>query len=301
MGFLDSAQGVLDKGVSAAKGAVSGIAIDQRAFNKDFGRLCTDGYEQGWHERNGGNLSYRLTEDEVSSCQSFFYDEPSSWVPLGVRAENLGGECFLVTAAGAYMREVASNSGHSTGIVELNAEGDAWRTVWGFKDDRMPTSELPSHIALQAVRKQATQGASRVLYHAHPTATVALTHVLPLDSRSFTRALWKSFLESMVAFPQGIGVIPWMVPGGADIALASADAMQKYEACVWAHHGVFVAGTGFNEVFGLVQAIEKAASIYEQARAANGGSGEFLNEIPDEGLRGIAEAYGLSVNEEFLQ
>ena len=27
--------------------------------------MANDGYLQGWHERNGGNLSYRLKTDEV--------------------------------------------------------------------------------------------------------------------------------------------------------------------------------------------------------------------------------------------
>ena len=60
MGFFDSAQEVLDKGVSAAKGAVSGVAVEQQAFMKGFVRLCNDGWNQGWHERNGGNLTYRI-------------------------------------------------------------------------------------------------------------------------------------------------------------------------------------------------------------------------------------------------
>lgn len=68
MGFFDSAQEVLDKGVSAAKGAVSGVAVEQQAFMKGFVRLCNDGWNQGWHERNGGNLTYRMTPEEVSSC-----------------------------------------------------------------------------------------------------------------------------------------------------------------------------------------------------------------------------------------
>ena len=42
-----------------------------RAFTK----ICTDGYEQDWHERNGGNLSYRLKEEEVEELKdSFDYD-----------------------------------------------------------------------------------------------------------------------------------------------------------------------------------------------------------------------------------
>ena len=300
MGFLDNAQEVFDKGVSVAKGAVSGVAVEQQAFMKGFTRLCNDGWNQGWHERNGGNLTYRMTPEDVSSCRSFFYDNPSSWVAMGVQADNLRGEFFAVTAAGAYLRNVALDPDANAGIVEINPAGDAWRIVWGFKDGAVPTSEFPSHFLCHAARKAASAGVDRVLYHAHPTNTVALTNVLPLNARTFTRTLWKAHLESMVAFPQGIGVVPWTVPGGAEIAGATADALRSFAACVWAHHGLICAGTNYDAAFGLASAVEKAASIYVSARAMNGGSGDFASTIPDEGLRGIAEAYRLPVNEEFL-
>ena len=32
---------------------------------RGFIRMCTDGWEQGWHERNGGNLTYRMKPEEV--------------------------------------------------------------------------------------------------------------------------------------------------------------------------------------------------------------------------------------------
>ena len=32
---------------------------------KSFIRMANDGWLQGWHERNGGNLSYRMRESEV--------------------------------------------------------------------------------------------------------------------------------------------------------------------------------------------------------------------------------------------
>lgn len=300
MGFFDNAQEVLDRGVSVAKGAVSGVAVEQQAFVKGFVRLCNDGWNRGWHESNGGNATYRLTPADVASSRSFFYDNPSSWVPLGVQVPNLRGEFFMATAAGAHMRNVALDPDAATGIVEVNAAGDAWRIVWGFRNGGVPTSELPSHMAIQSVRKEVTAGASRVLYHAHPVSVVALTNVLPLDARTFTRTLWKMLLESMVAFPGGIGVVPWMVPGGPEIAEATAQAMRTYDACVWAHHGLFCAGTDFDAAFGLAHTIDKAASVYARARSMNGGSDRFANEIPDEGLRGIADAYNLPVNEEFL-
>lgn len=300
MGFFDDAQEALDRGVLVAKGAVAGLAVEQQTFAKAFVRLCADGWDQGWHERNGGNLSYRLMPEDVASSRPFFYDTPSSWMPLNMKEPAMGGEFLLITAAGAYMRNVPLNPAACMGIVEINAEGTAWRTVWGFKGEGMPSSELPSHVAIHAVRKHASGGASRVLYHAHPVSTVALTFVLPLDARTFTRVLWKSMMECMLVFPHGVGVVPWMVPGGPEIAQATGTVMGEYEACIWAHHGVFCSGADFDSAFGLMHTIEKAATIYCQARALNGGNPNLPQSIPDEGLRGIAAAYGVEANEMFL-
>ena len=51
---------------------------------------------------------------------------------------------------------------------------------------------------------------------------IALTYILPLTDRDFTNALWQSATECPVVFPEGVGVCPWMVPGGADIAMPPA-------------------------------------------------------------------------------
>ena len=225
MGFFDSAQEVLDKGVSAAKGAVSGVAVEQQAFMKGFVRLCNDGWNQGWHERNGGNLTYRMTPEEVSSCRTFFYDAPSSWVALGVQADDLRGEFFAVTGSGTHLHNVALDPDRNAGIVEINSAGDAWRIVWGLKGGGVPTSEFPSHFLCHAVRKRVTNGANRVVYHAHPTAIGACTLVLPADARVVTRALWKSLTEGVIAFPAGVGVLPWMVPGSSELAQATSRQM----------------------------------------------------------------------------
>lgn len=299
MGFFDSAQDVIDKGVSAAKGVVSGVAVEQQPFMKGFARLCADGWEQGWHERNGGNLTYCMTDGEVADCRPFFYENPCSWIPLGVQADNLRGAFFAVTGAGRYMRNVSLDIARNVGIVEINAEGDACRIVWGLKDGGMPSSEFPSHFMIHSVRVEVTGGSSRVLYHAHPINVVALTSVMPLDARTVTRALWKAMTECIIAFPQGVGVLPWMVPGGAEIAMATSELMKTYDAVIWAQHGLFCSGADFDSTFGLMHTIEKASDIYVRARLLNGG-GEFSNTISDEGLRAIARNLGLGVNEDFL-
>ena len=129
---------------------------------------------------------------------------------------------------------------------------------------------------------------------------IALTYILPLTDRDFTRALWQSATECPVVFPEGVGVCPWMVPGGADIAMATSELMKKYQAAIWAQHGLFVSGPDFDTTFGLMHTIEKAADVYRRARQMNGGSDEFLNTISDEGLRQIGIDFGLTVNDEFL-
>lgn len=300
MGFFDSAQEVLDKGVSAAKGAVSGVAVEQQAFVKQFVRMCEDGWRQGWHERNGGNASYRMSPEDVQSCKGFFYDTPSSWVPLTSPLINLAGEKFLVTAAGSFMRNVPLDPVSNIGIVELDDQGAAWRIVWGFKGNGVPTSELPSHLMVHAVRKDVTIGADRVLYHAHPDNVVAMTGVLPADARMFTRALWKAMTECVIAVPKGVAALPWMVPGGTDIARATADAMIGRSACVWAQHGMFASASSFDEAFGIVHAVEKAAGVWLKAQAVTRARGAEPIEIPDEGLRAIAATYNLPIDDSML-
>ena len=51
--------------------------------------------------------------------------------------------------------------------------------------------------------------------------------VLPLDDKVFTRELWESATECPVVFPDGVGVVPWMVPGGREIAVKTAELMKK--------------------------------------------------------------------------
>ena len=113
-----------------------------------------------------------------------------------------------------------------------------------------------------SVRKNATGGECRVIYHAHTPYLIALTYLLPLEAKAFTRALWQSATECPVVFPGGVGVVSWMVPGGAAIARATSELMKEYDAAVWAHHGLFCSGPDFDTTFGLMHTIEKAAQIY---------------------------------------
>lgn len=265
---------------------------------KDYIRMCGDGWNQGWHERNGGNLTYRMRPGEVAECRPWFKKTPGEWVKMGVQADNLKGEYFIATGSGKYFRNVPLAPADNVCIVEINEAGDSWRIVWGLEHGGRPTSEFPSHFLNHSVRKAATNGECRVIYHAHPANIIALTYILPLTARDFTRALWQSATECPVVFPGGVGVVPWMVPGGPEIAEATSRLMKEYDAAVWAHHGLFASGPDFDTTFGLMHTIEKAAQIYVLALSAS--QGNIRQTITDGDLRAIARDFGVKLNENFL-
>lgn len=274
------------------------MAITDVEVMQNYIRMCGDGWDQGWHERNGGNLTYRMRPEEVEQCRPYFKETPGQWVNMGVKGENLAGEYFIATGSGKYFRNVPLAPQDNLCILEIDSAGESWRIVWGLEKGGRPTSEFPSHFLNHSVRKTATNGENRVIYHAHPANLIAMTYILPLTARDFTRALWKSATECPVVFPGGVGVVPWMVPGGREIALATSELMKEYDAAVWAHHGLFVSGPDFDTTFGLMHTIEKAAQIYILALSA--GQGKILQTIEDDGLRAIAKDFGVTLREEFL-
>ena len=45
----------------------------------------------GWNERNGGNMSYRISDEDVAAINSdFSYEKP--WTAIGVSVPNLANE-----------------------------------------------------------------------------------------------------------------------------------------------------------------------------------------------------------------
>lgn len=269
--------------------------IKRMEFMQSFIRTTEDGFRRGWHERNGGNLSYRLHPAEVEVIQPYLKRE-AAWVDIGNTVPNLAGEFFLVTGSGKYMRNVVLAPEKNIAIIELDEKGERYRILWGLVDGGKPTSELPTHLANHEIRMRVTNGATRVIYHAHTPNVIALTFVLPLEDKPFTRELWEMATENPVIFPEGLGIVPWMVPGGKEIADATCALMNRYRAVIWAHHGTFASGDTFDEAFGLMDTIEKAAQICVKVRSMGGKK----QTIPRDGFIRLAEDFHIDLNETFL-
>ncbi len=270
------------------------MKVTDAKFVQGFMRMADDGWLQGWHERNGGNLSYRIRPEEVESVEEQF--RRGEWRAIGTAVPTLAGEYFLVTGSGKYMRNVTLDPEDSICIIELDGKGENYRICWGLVNGGRPTSELPSHLMNHAVKVQVTGGKCRVIYHAHPANTIALTFVLPLSDEVFTRELWEMATECPVVFPSGIGVVPWMVPGGREIGAATSELMKQYDVAIWAHHGMFCAGEDFDLTFGLMHTVEKAAEILVKVLSM-GGKRQTIQ--PDE-FRHLAKDFNVTLPEKFL-
>lgn len=264
-------------------------------FAQGFIRMANDGWEQGWHERNGGNLSYRVKAEEVEQVRESL--EPKEWQPIGASVPKLAKEYFLVTGSGKYFRNVILKPEDSICMIEIDEKGENYRIVWGMVNGGRPTSELPSHLMNHEVKMLATDGKYRVIYHAHTTNVIALTFVLPLKDEVFTRELWEMATECPVVFPSGIGVVPWMVPGGREIAVATSELMKSYDVAIWAHHGMFVAGEDFDLTFGLMHTVEKSAEILVKTRSMQPNK---LQTIKPEEFRALAKDFKVELPEKFL-
>ncbi|MDF2590087.1 MAG: Rhamnulose-phosphate aldolase [Anaerocolumna sp.] len=265
-------------------------------FIKGFIRLATDGFNQGWHERNGGNLTYRIKTEEVNSVKENF-NTNNPWMPIGTTVKGLALEYFLVTGSGKFFRNVELDPEVNIAIIEIDELGEHYRILWGLCEGGRPTSELPSHLMNHEVKKQQTNGLHRVIYHCHTTNVIALTFVLPLTDEVFTRELWEMATECPVVFPDGVGVVSWMVPGGRDIAIATSELMKKYDVAIWAHHGIFCSGMDFDLTFGLAHTVEKSAEILVKVLSIRP---DKLQTITTKNFRDLAHDFKVTLPEQFL-
>lgn len=265
-------------------------------FFKKYIDMADDGDRMGWHERNGGNFTYWIKQEEIESIRDELSKE-GKWMPIGTCVKDLAKEYFLISGTGKYFHNMKKDPMHTVGIIEIDETGEQYRICWGLLDGGKPTSEMPTHLMNLEVRKNMTNSEERVIYHAHCPNLIALTFLLPLKDEVFTRELWEMMTECPVIFPEGVGVVKWMVPGGKDIAVATSKKMKNYRAVIWAHHGLFCSGIDFDSTFGLMHTIEKSAEIYIKVHSVQTKKAQSIT--PDD-FRQLAKEFHVTLNERFL-
>ena len=259
MGFLDDLK-------KAGKEIARSLKdIKTAPFVQEMCKTTANMYRLGWDERNGGNISYLLKEEEVAEYLDL--SNVIRTIPLmGVNEEDfdaspLEGKIFIVTGTGKYFKNVESDPETNLGIVRIGKGGKNVELLWGNKDGGRPTSEFPAHM-MSHIARLSVDPENRVVMHSHPTNTLAMNFVHELDEKKFTHTLWEMCTECIVVFPDGVGVLPWMLCGTSEIGKATAEKMKEFRLVVWAMHGIYGAGKTMDETFGLIETVEKAAQIY---------------------------------------
>jgi len=255
-------------------------------------RTCTNMYAHGWDERNGGNISLLLDEKDIEGYKDI--GSVIRRIPTGFKAHGLDGRYVLITGTGKYFKNVQYDPETNLGLLRIGSGGYS-ELVWGLKDGGGPTSELAAHIMGHAARLS-VNSENRVIMHCHPTNILAMTFVHDLEERSFTRELWRMISECIIVFPDGINVLPWMLCGTNEIGEATAKKLLTARIVVWAQHGIYGAGSSLDEAFGLIETVEKAAEIYMKTAPF-----KILNTITDEQLKLLAEHYGVTPREGYLE
>jgi rhamnulose-1-phosphate aldolase len=258
---------------------------------QDFIDLLANMYRLGWDERNAGNVSLILEKEEISS-----YIDTNCVLrtfPLETDASALAGHYFLITGSGKYFRNIRKHPNEDLGIVRINPDGHSLALLWGLEDGGRPTSELSTHLLSHSARLQ-VDPAHRIIIHTHATNLIAMTFVHELSDREFTKTLWKRNTECVIVFPDGIGVLPWMVCGNTEIGRLTAEKFTSCRLVIWAMHGVLGAGRNIDEAFGLIETAEKAAATQMLVRSIS-------QEISDEELLRLTEAFGVTPREGYLK
>ncbi|MET1122719.1 rhamnulose-1-phosphate aldolase [Priestia megaterium] len=255
-------------------------------FLQEMTKTTANLYRLGWDERNGGNISYLLKEDEVAEYLDV--NDVKRTVPMIFDGTELAGKYFIVTGSGKYFKNVIDDPAVNLGIIRITEDGKSLDILWGLEDGGVPTSELPSHLMSHIERLKADPN-HRVIMHCHATNLIGMTFTHSLDEVAFTKTLWQMCTECIVVFPEGIGIIPWMVPGTDSIGEATAAKMKDVRSVIWPHHGIFGAGTTMDETFGLIETAEKAAEVYTVVCA----QGSVKQTITDQQLQDLADAFGV--------
>jgi len=240
-----------------------------------------------------GEAGQRLSQ--IDSCEgaagniSAFFGGPidarrhfprAEAIKLPVPAPALAGGSLLVTGSGRRLREILRDPEANLGLVAVGAGGRAGRLFTSPRRlfDRL-TSEFNSHLAVHQDQVTATGTNFHAVVHAQPVFLTYLSHIPRYRSEAeLGRRLLRWQPETIVNLPEGIGCVPFLVPGSDELVAATAAALRAHRVAVWSKHGVVARSE--RSVTRAVDRIEYAetAARYEFMNLTAGEAGEGLTE-----------------------
>ena len=219
-------------------------------------------WQKGWAERNGGNITLNITEyvdDEIRALPAI-----SEVKQIGKVLPYLKGCYFYCKVTQMRMRDLARWPMANGSIIRILDDCASYVII--ADQPVMPTSELPSHLAVHnyLLEKGSPYRAS---LHTHPIELIAMTHNKKfLEKDVATNLLWSMIPETKAFCPRGLGIIPYELPSSVKLADATIEALNDYDVAMWEKHGVFAVDVDIMSAFDQVDVLNKSALIYIAAK-----------------------------------
>ncbi|WP_276895058.1 rhamnulose-1-phosphate aldolase [Hallella bergensis] len=242
-------------------------------------------WQNGWAERNGGNITVNVTE---------FVDEqikqlaPISEVKqIGSTLPHLKGQYFYCKGTGKRMRDLARWPMDNGSIIRILDDCASYVII--ADNPVQPTSELPSHLAIH--NRQIEKGSGyKATVHTHPIELIAMSHTDKfLKKDVLTKLLWSMIPETKAFCPLGLGIVPYSLPGSNVMAQGTLEQLEEYDVVMWEKHGVFVMDKDVNAAFDQIDVLSKSAKIYIAAKTM----GFEPDGMSDEQMGEITRVFGL--------
>jgi rhamnulose-1-phosphate aldolase len=241
-------------------------------------------WDRGWAERNAGNFSINITgffnEIELDRLSSF------PLISMPGEFPDLARTMFLLSGTGTRMRNIALNPFEYVCLIYINDSGSVSHIIGGIKDTKIrPTSELTTHLAIQQLLLQ-RKSVEKVVLHAHVTELIALTQIAEFKTgKAINSLLWSMHPETVLYVPDGVGFVPYTLPGTENIAQATLRELGTHNAIIWEKHGCIAVGKTLPEAFDTLDILAKSAKIYFLCKSTGvepeGLTPAQLNEIRD--------------------
>lgn len=213
-------------------------------------------------------------------------------IELPVPASHLAGHTVIVTGSGRRLRDIGTNPVANLGAVAIAPDGVS-ATLWTAPTRLFEklTSEWNSHLAVHddTVARSGTN--FHAVVHAQPPHLTYLSHLPAYQVEAyFNERVMRWEPETIVQLPQGIGVLPFMLPGSDTLMAANVASLRSHRIDVWCKHGVMARSD--ISVTRAVDRIEyaEAAARFEYMDLVAGGRAEGLTR---EEARAVVDAFGV--------
>src|SRR6476661_853569 len=161
-------------------------------------------------------------------------------VDLPVPAPDLAGATLIVTGSGRRLRDIIDAPFANLACIIVESGGQHGRM---FTSQDCPfkrvTSEFNSHLAVHHDQMRSRNIKSHAIVHAQPRHLTFLSHLPKYqDERYLNTHLLRWQPETILNFPEGIGILPFLLPGSVHLMLESMLCLREHQLVIWSQHGV---------------------------------------------------------------